>query len=142
MNFSEEMKSPTNLFFSAHCSGVENLPSRLIYSMCWTAEIFVPLGFLSDFIRKWNIANEEFSPFESQPQVQGAKRLAYLFVVFSCQDARFLAFHFVKCISEHFQQNLLCLILPLPQKSACTIFAQIFGHSMTNQFRCAIVFCG
>ena len=47
-----------------------------MYSTCLTAENFVPLGFLSDFSRKWNIAIKNFPPFFSQPQVQGALRLA------------------------------------------------------------------
>ena len=57
-------------------------------------------------------------------------------------DAGFLAFHKVKCGSEHFQQNLLSLILAHPAKTACTIFAQFFVHSVTKLNPCAIVFSG
>ena len=42
-------------------------------------------------------------------------------------NAGFLAFHAVKCISEHITQNLLSHILAHLLKSGCTIFAQFFG---------------
>ena len=79
-------------FFCCHCSGEKNLPSRLIYSTCLTADIFVPLGFLSDLIRKWYIAKKDFPPFISQPQV--SLRLANFFSHF------FASRHGIFCISR------------------------------------------
>jgi len=59
--------------------------------------------------------------------------------VSSRHNAGFLAFHEVKCISEHLTGILLFLILPLYFISRCTHFAQFFGHSMTKGNWCVIV---
>ncbi|MGD7478565.1 hypothetical protein, partial [Ralstonia pseudosolanacearum] len=103
-------------------------PSRFMCSTCLTAETFVPLGFLSDLSRKWNIAMKFRPPFYQPTAGSRSDSDWHIFsAVFSRQDAAFLAFHVVKCISEHFRQNLLSLILAHAEKIVCTRFALFQG---------------
>ena len=133
------MKLPTNLSTPCLCLSSEKVPSRLMYSTCLTAEIFVPLGFLSDLSRKWNIATKILSFLQPTAGSRSGSDWQIFFGILSRRDAGFLAFHFVKCGSEHFPKIIM---IAYPSKTACTIFAQFFGHSMTNSFLCVTLSLG
>ena len=134
------MKSPTKLFSSCHCSGVENFPSRLIYSTCWTAEIFAEVGFLIRLELEMIHCHEGFLLSEANRRFKEQSDWQNFFATKRRPDAAFLAFHFVKCGSEHFRLNLLSHILAHLQKTACTTFAQFFVHCVTITFSCVIIY--
>ena len=120
------MQSPTNLLLSFQCSSWAKEPSRLMYSTCLTAETFVPLGFLSDLSLKWNIATKILSLLKPT----AGSRSDCDWQIFSADkrrhDAGLLAFHEVKCGSEHFRQKSSLVyhstFLKNPMHYFCTIF--------------------
>ena len=65
----------------------------------------------------------------------------FFYLIFACKwrpNLLFLAFHEVKCGSEHFKNQCLH-ILPQFFYLCCTKYAQFFGHSLTNFFSYDIV---
>ena len=71
-------------------------------------------------------SHEDYPLFDSQPQVQGATATGKLHFGEKRRHNKFLAFHEVKCVSEHFRLNHLIAYDSTTPKNRVHYFCPIF----------------